>query len=424
VRVPDDNEGPADHQPSPGLPGGQPPQAPGSPAGHGPPGYPPPGYGQPGPPPPGYGQPGYPPPGYGQQQSYGRPGYAPPGYGQQPGAPAPGGIPLRPLNLGDIFNGAVTSARRNPAATFGLAAIVMTVYGVGTAAYDLALRRLPATSAQATFQNGTQTVHALATVFGAFVGLLGLSLLLTSALTGMLSSVVGRGVLGRKVSLREAWRSGRVPVVILTAVLLFLMGIALPAIVVLIVVVLAVAHLGPLAVLVGVVGGIASIVIDILLLIRLSVTLPALVLERISPWQAIRRSWELSYGSFWRLFGILLLTSIVIGIAAEVIAVPFAVVSAIVAGGGSEGIGMFSLGSHVTIASVIIGAIGSIVASTVARPISAAVSVLLYTDLRIRREGLDLTLRNAAANQSLTGEEFDAAWQPQAAGQPGRPAAW
>ena len=45
-------------------------------------------------------------------------------------AAPPGGVPLRPLALGDILNGAVTLARRNPAATFGLAAIVMTIYGV------------------------------------------------------------------------------------------------------------------------------------------------------------------------------------------------------------------------------------------------------------------------------------------------------
>ena len=54
-------------------------------------------------------------------------------------------------------------------------------------------------------------------------------------------------------------------------------------------------------------------------------------------------------------------------------------------------------------ASVIIAAIGSIIASTVTAPISAGVVVLLYTDLRMRREGLDLTLRTAAQSDSLTG---------------------
>src|ERR1700689_2487249 len=78
------------------------------------------GYGQPGGP--GYGQP---PPPYGQQGD-GQPGYGQPAYGQgsagpampPPGggwaasAPAPGGVPLRPLSVGDILSGAFTLIRR------------------------------------------------------------------------------------------------------------------------------------------------------------------------------------------------------------------------------------------------------------------------------------------------------------------------
>src|ERR1039458_9483954 len=52
-----------------------------------------------------------------------------PGGWNAPG-PQPGGIPLRPLALGDILSGAFTSVRRNPAATIGLAAIVLACYGV------------------------------------------------------------------------------------------------------------------------------------------------------------------------------------------------------------------------------------------------------------------------------------------------------
>jgi hypothetical protein len=64
---------------------------------------------------------------------------------------------------------------------------------------------------------------------------------------------------------------------------------------------------------------------------------------------------------------------------------------------------------------VAIGAIGSIVAATCTRPISAGVTVLLYTDMRIRKEGLDLALNQAAQAQALTGDEFMNLWRP---GQP------
>src|SRR5215510_6791931 len=71
--------------------------------------------------PPGQPPPGGEPPPYGQPPPY---GYAP------PAAPAPGGVPLRPLGVGDILSGAFTLIRRNPVATLGLAAIVQTVYGI------------------------------------------------------------------------------------------------------------------------------------------------------------------------------------------------------------------------------------------------------------------------------------------------------
>ena len=429
---------PAYGQPGPGQagypPSGQPGQAgypPYGQPGHGQPGYGQPGSGQAGYPP--YGQPGqagYPP--YGQP-GYGQPGYGQPGYGQPgPGgwyvAPAPGGVPLRPLSLGDILNGAVTLARRNPAATFGLAAIVMTIYGVISAIVGQLDR-----STFGSFQNalnrdqgtGTltqaQTGHLLATFFGALLPALGvaivLSLVLNAALSGMLSAVIGRAVLGRKVTLAEAWQQGRIGVVIGTTLLLLLLGICVPLPVAVAVVVLALLHAAPAAVALGVIGGIASVVFEIVLMVRLSLALPAAVLERLSPGAAIRRSWQLSHGSFWRLFGILLLTAIIVGIAADVLTIPFALLGVAVGGSFST----FTIATSSSVAAVIISAIGSIVAATITRPVSAGVTVLLYADLRMRREGLDLRLRMAAQQQTLTGEEFAGVWLPSAPGQPGMP---
>ena len=345
-------------------------------------------------------------------------------------APAPGGIPLRPLGLGDILNGAVTSARRNPAATFGLAAIVMTLNGLLTAVFE-AIERTQAhrlTSTQQALQNGQslsqqQVDSMLRSVFGVLLpsvlATVVLTLVLTSALTGMLSVVIGRGVLGRKVSLGEAWRAARLGAVVATSLLLLLIAICVPLPVVVVAVLLALLHLGPVAVIIAVVGGIASVVFEILLAVRLSLALPALMLERISPWNAIKRSWELSRGSFWRLFGILLLTEIIVGIAAALLSLPFGIIGGIVGGGGGT-ISLFSGAATASIADVTIAAIGSIIASTITRPISAGVTVLLYADLRMRREGLDLALRSAAESQALTGQEFDTAWRPPATSQTGR----
>ena len=51
-------------------------------------------------------------------------------------------------------------------------------------------------------------------------------------------------------------------------------------------------------------------------------------------------------------------------------------------------------------------------------------TVLLYLDMRMRKEGLDLVLRDAAQNQAMTGDEFAALWRAPAPGRgsPGRAA--
>jgi Membrane domain of glycerophosphoryl diester phosphodiesterase len=424
-----ENQVPPDPYGQPGYPPfGQPPPA-GPPYGQPPPpgGYPP--YGQP--PPPG----GYPP--FGQPGQPGLPPYPQAGYGQgygQPGpggwnaAPAPGGVPLRPLALGDILNGAVTIARRNPAATFGLAAIVATISGVVTTIvqgfYQRRLGSDETTLKSAQSLTSQQVDHLVASIFGALIPILLVTVLLTlvlnAALTGMLSAVIGRGVLGRTTGLGDAWRAGRIGTVLGATLLLLGLGIGVLVPLVVVVIVLLLLHLTPVAILLGVLGWIGAVIFELLLWVRLSLTLPAVVLERISPVDAIKRSWQLTHGSFWRLFGILALTGIIVAVATYVLTIPFSILGA-VAGGGS--LGMFGTAATTSATALIIGAIGAILAATVTRPLSAGVNVLLYVDLRMRREGLDLTLRNAAENQTLTGDEFASVWQPPAANQ-GSPSAW
>src|SRR5664280_2211383 len=84
------------------------------------------------PPPPGEGPPGWGegPPGWGgAQPGRGRqPGWGgQPGWGQRRTEPKPGVIPLRPLGLSELLDGAIAIVRTYPKVTLGLSAIVMTV---------------------------------------------------------------------------------------------------------------------------------------------------------------------------------------------------------------------------------------------------------------------------------------------------------
>src|SRR5262249_42454025 len=76
------------------------------------------------------------------QQECGQAGPGHPRYGQwpsQPQAPKPGVIPLRPLGVGELLDGAFTSIRRNPRATLGIAALLLTASAVITTTVSLLL---------------------------------------------------------------------------------------------------------------------------------------------------------------------------------------------------------------------------------------------------------------------------------------------
>jgi membrane-anchored glycerophosphoryl diester phosphodiesterase (GDPDase) len=111
--------------------------------------------------------------------------------------------------------------------------------------------------------------------------------------------------------------------------------------------------------------------------VRWSVAVPALLAERVGPVQALRRSWRLTRGSFWRSAGILLILYLLQTVAGSVLAIfafPLAILVPFVPG--------FVRGAIVL--TLTTGA------SALVLPIFYLGVVLLYFDLRIRREDFDL----------------------------------
>jgi hypothetical protein len=374
--------------------GGSPMDSP-PPPGYPPPGYPPPGY-QGGPPPAYY---GYPPPGYPPPAYYGYPppgylppGYPPPGYGPPPGALAlkPGVIPLRPLTLSDIFNGAVAYIRANPKATLGLTTVVVVaaqilalILSVGPLAFTGELRPT-LTGDQA--PTGVLLGSSASSLAGAVAT--GLSSIL---LSGMLTVVVGRAVFGASITVGEAWHRLRPKLWALIGftVLEVIGAVALVTVVVLIIVGVAAAANGVAAAVIGVPLGLALIVGLIYLATMLSFAPSIIVLERLPLVPAITRSFKLVRNDFWRVLGIRLLGGIVTAVVAGAVFVPFSV-------GGQILLASASSTAAALIALVLLS-IGGAVGQIITAPFSAGVVVLLYTDRRVRAEAFDLVLQTGAA---------------------------
>lgn len=390
------------------TPGEQPPAAPpagsgsGGQAGAGSSGWgavpPPGGYGQQpgqqGPPsdgqqgPPAYGQQG--PPGYPQQPgSYGQ-------YGQQPGglpsawgpAPQPGIIPLRPLTLGEIYDGAIRSIRTNPAVMFVLSAVLVTLATVvqGVATWGLFEDLNALVGMDPAEMENMATGPLLATLQSALIGytISGfVSFLITTILNGLLIHAVSQAVIGRKMSLEEVWRAtkGQIPRLLALSLVVSVLLILVAAVGVGLIVLLT---LTQSAVLIG--FGVLFLVVAMVAAMFAVITLtvlatPALVLERAKVFTALRRSVTLTRKMFWRVLGIYLLTALLVGVLTSVISYPASMFGQIL--GSATGAYLLSL-------------VAGVIAMAVTTPFMAAVTALLYIDVRIRLEGLDVELARAA----------------------------
>lgn len=293
----------------------------------------------------------------------------PPGYrGATPVAtaepvyrPQPGGIPLRPLGVGDVLDGTFTTIRHNPRATIGLAAVLVTVQQAVVVAAELLTGGLPTLSG---FADQTFSVQALGG-YGGVIGTL-LSAVVGAVLTGMLVIVVSEDVLGRRVTADQVWARIRPRIWALL-------------------VASAIAGLLPYL------GLVFLIVPGVILWGAWALTTPALVLEGLGPFAALRRSWRLSWPAFGRVWSVRTLSELLAALMQYLVAVPFLLVGTLTAFavGADEG-------DRLPLVAFVLIVLGGIAAGTLTAPFLAGVLALLYVDRRMRAEGLDLVLQRQA----------------------------
>ncbi len=355
-------------------------------------------------------------PGYPGTGSYPGGGGAYPGagYGQSNGAAnfyvyKPGIIPLRPLSIGDIYQGAFAAIKTNARTMFGFTAALLGVVLVISIATNYAIINLVLPNYLSSDSPYSAAFTSLSGSFSQLGGTL-LQALATVLLSGLIVVAVSRSVLGRVASSKEVWertKSKFLPLIglnIITGIISGLMVIiGIVAFFVLLASVAATAKTetelwqGMGIALVGIfILIVAGVVVSSYLSIKFSVASPAMVLENLGVFAAIGRSWSLTRKNFWRLLGINILTTIITSMVAGVFGGIASALSVIfvVAGSSSPEDAITSINTAYILTMVM-----SSIAQLLILPFTSSVNALLYIDLRMRKEGLDVELRNAVAEQ-------------------------
>jgi hypothetical protein len=277
------------------------------------------------------------------------------------GQPGQAALP-RPLGIGEILNTAFQLYRRHWRTLLAIAAVVV----VPLTLLQHLLGDLERTQRETTSYGGVVTVTP--TWLGAIAGLLAAlaGILMSGVLTGAITRAVAAEVAGQDPSAEQSYRFGfhRLGSVLLVSVLV---GLATIGGLILVTAGLFLANailrrdlnmssFGPVFLL--------FIIPGIYLGVRLAVSIQALVVEGRLGTEAMGRSWGLVRGHWWHAFGTLLVALLLIGIVNAVITAPF----------GATG--------------WFVQAVAATVATVVTLPYGVLAGVLLYLDLRARKERL------------------------------------
>ncbi|GAA2241915.1 glycerophosphoryl diester phosphodiesterase membrane domain-containing protein [Herbiconiux moechotypicola] len=337
----------------------------------------------------------------------------PPQHGWTP-PPKPGLIPLRPLGFGTLLGAPFQVVRRNPKATFGsglivqLVIVVVTVLFVGAAALWAGERAVRASGSDAAAIEAGNVAIVLVSLLVPLV----LTLFGTALLQAVLVVEVARGTLGEKRRLGELWKAAFRRVLPLTGwfaltVLALLVAVALGVAVIAIGAAVGGAALG-VGILVAVLLGLAVTVLFVWLGTKLALVPSVIVLERRGVIASMRRSWSLTSGHFWRTFGVIALVYAIVSIATQILSTPISFLFPLVItlvdpnNSGSGVVAIIVLYVVFAAFSIVLGALTSVIQS--------ATVAVVYIDLRMRKEGLDIELVRYAEAATAPDSDGQTAW--------------
>jgi hypothetical protein len=323
---------------------------------------------------------------------------------------------LRPLTLGALLSASFQVLRRNPRPTFGFALLVtggvmlFTLVAVGTVTFFALSRTLNADEADAdTLTAGSVALIVISGLIPAV-----LSIVASAVVQGVMALEVARATLGERLTLSGLWRAARGRIGALIGWTVLVTGAVIVALVIVsVVIALIVAFGGTAGIVIGVLLGVlfvfGALVAVVWLSTRLCLVPSVLMLERTPLRTAVVRSWSLTTGYFWRTFGIQLLVSVILQTVTGIVSLPLQLVLGFASA-------LFNPTSDETAFAVGIAVIyvltlaATTVFSAIALVVQAATAALIYIDLRMRKEGLDLQLTHFVearqAGDSAVGDPY------------------
>jgi hypothetical protein len=293
---------------------------------------------------------------------------------------------LRPLGIGDIVDRVFSVYRQRPILFIALAAVpylalFLVIGGIALSLGSLLAPLGPyidALSDSLTVTTGTPPNVPITPAIGTAIvtlivlGVIGglISVLFLSVQIGSLVDAAAARYLGRETTVGASFRAGlRVaPKIIATGLMLFL---SLTVGWLVLFVLLALANNALLAT-VGILGGLVATVF----VFASWLVAPVVVsLEPIGPLHAVRRSWWLSKGHRWRILGLQLLLTVLQLVLSTLIS--FIFVAAFISD---------------DVLRLVLQNIVNVIATVLWAPIEWGTFTILYFDLRVRKEALDLQL--------------------------------
>ena len=294
---------------------------------------------------------------------------------------------FRSMSVGEWLDATFTLYRRNFALIASISAVVQIPYALLTwLLFELTgvatFVRSPFASLGAQSITQAQAQQLLNSYLGVLVVTLSLLLLSLLIVVPLGEAATTRAVsdryLDRPSSLLSAYRAawGRLGALIAMILILILVYAGSLAVVIMFTALLAAAGAGGLGALLAVIAFIGLVPVLIMIYVRTVVAVPAIVLERVSGWGGLKRSWQLIGGRFWPTFGrmllLVLITSIISGVVSTIFQVP----------------GNLIAPNNSFVFEQVAGAIAAVFVG----PITYIGVTLLYYDIRIRKEGFDIEM--------------------------------